>query len=313
MGYGYSTNSNFTPASGWTSTGTASASMSGSMSTSYSANSPYSISYNDDSGNWATISGTVTGSGSGRGGYNYNQTDSLASDGTWSVTSGSGGGSGGQGWTWGYSGSGSYSQASGGGALTVSNVEQTQGGVDQYGSSAYDPEDYLPSGTGPGAISGAITNAVDPQATPSPASVLDQTGPVASLPSLATPASLVDAIWGMGNVADPGYRGMNVSAAANDLVDTLIAAGNSPASLPAFVSEKMPSADGVFGASNVQNAFPVTRSSIIAGYGTNDVTAGTNAPPTLPGGSIISVLPTIGTAAARSHSGVLRRPWRHAG
>ena len=174
MGYGYSTNSNFTPASGWTSTGTASASMSGSMSTSYSANSPYSISYNDDSGNWATISGTVTGSGSGRGGYNYNQTDSLASDGTWSVTSGSGGGSGGQGWTWGYSGSGSYSQASGGGALTVSNVEQTQGGVNQYGSSAYDPEDYLPSGVGPGAISDPMTNAVDPQATPSPASVLDQ-------------------------------------------------------------------------------------------------------------------------------------------
>ena len=247
MGYGYSTNSNFTPASGWTSTGTASASMSGSMSTSYSANSPYSISYNDDSGNWATISGTVTGSGSGRGGYNYNQTDSLASDGTWSVTSGSGGGSGGQGWTWGYSGSGSYSQASGGGALTVSNVEQTQGGVDQYGSSAYDPEDYLPSGVGPGAISDPMTNAVDPQATPSPASVLDQSSPVSSLPSLATSASLVDAIWGMGSVAVAGYDGNN-SAFATEYVlsmpQTLLAGGNNPLSLPAFTSEKMPGADG---------------------------------------------------------------------
>ena len=91
---------------------------------------------------------------------------------------------------------------------------------------------------------------VDPQATPSPASVLDQSGPVSSLPSLATSASLVDAIWGMGNVAVAGYDGNNSAYATEYVVSmpqTLMAAGNNPLSLPAFTSETMPSAGGVFG------------------------------------------------------------------
>ena len=168
------------------------------------------------------------------------------------MTSGSGGGSGGQGWTWGYR----QRQLFAGQRRRRPNGFERgadAGRSRQYGSSAYDPE-LLPSGTGPGAISGAITNAVDPQATPSPASVLDQTGPVASLPSLATPASLVDAIWGMGNVADPGYRGMNVSAAANDLVDTLIAPATVPRRCRRSSRRRCRARDGVFGLA-IQNPF----------------------------------------------------------
>ena len=87
-----------------------------------------------------------------------------------------------------------------------------------------------------------MTNAVDGQATPSPASVLDQSGPVSSLPSLATSATLIDAIWGMGSVAVAGYDGNNSAYATEYVVSmpqTLLAAGNNPISLVTFASEKM--------------------------------------------------------------------------
>ena len=77
---------------------------------------------------------------------------------------------------------------------------------------------------------------------------------------------------------------------------TEFATGNNPASLPAFTSETIA---GPFGR-NRAAAFPMTHSSTLVNYGTNGVTAATNAPPTLPGGSIISVLPAIGGAAARA-------------
>ena len=119
------------------------------------------------------------------------------------------------------------------------------------------------------------------QATPSPASVLDQSGPVSSLPSLATPASLVDAIWGMGNVAVAGYDGNNSAYSTESVLampQTLLAAGNDPLSLPAFTSETIVGAEGVFYADDVAVAIPTTRATPLIGYGTSGVSAGSNAP-----------------------------------
>ena len=120
-------------------------------------------------------------------------------------------------------------------------------------------------------------------AKPSPASLLDQSGPVSSLPSLATSATLVDAIWGMGSVAVAGYDGNNSAYATEYVVSmpqTLLAGGNNPLSLPAFTSEIIAGAGGVFGRINVANMAPVTQSSNIVGLGFKDVAAGTNAPDT---------------------------------
>ena len=121
------------------------------------------------------------------------------------------------------------------------------------------------------------------QAKPSPASVLDQSAPVSSLPSLSPAATLVDSIWGMGSVAVAGYDGNN-SAYATEYVlampQTLLAGGNNPLSLPAFTSEIIAGAGGVFGRINVANMAPVTESSNIVGLGFKDVAAGTNAPDT---------------------------------
>ena len=87
---------------------------------------------------------------------------------------------------------------------------------------------------------------------------------------------------------------------------TEFATGNNPASLPAFTSETI--AGGPFGP-NRAAAFPVTHFSTLVNYGTNGVTVATNAPPTLPGGSIISVLPAIGGAVARTADQVLFSGW----
>ena len=107
--------------------------------------------------------------------------------------------------------------------------------------------------------------------------------PVSSLPSLSPAATLVDSIWGMGSVAVAGYDGNN-SAYATEYVlampQTLLAAGNDPLSLPAFTSEIIAGAGGVFGRINVANMAPVTQSSNIVGLGFKDVAAGTNAPDT---------------------------------
>ena len=377
MGYGYSTNSNFTPASGWTSTGTASASASGSMSNSFTASSPYAMDYNDDIGETATMSGPVTGSGGDSGQIQLQpdgrplvrrhvERDQRQRRGLRRRT-----------YTWGYFGTGTYSQTSSGnyggstsesgsGTYTMGyepasgsisaeagGWTQSSGSGDASGTADFsysfsgdasgsgngtygynDPLDVTLSGgnwslAGEGTVYPSNTTTSTPTAavytdvidnvvnTPEGGYVVDvpsnpydagdpynsaQPGgsrrggadhvglgtpvgdalagvragpaaPVSSLPSLATSASLVDAIWGMGSVADPGYRGMNVSAVANDLVDTLIAAGNSPSLLPAFVSEKMPSADGVFGTVNVADVVPVTDVVHIVNSGSKDVPA----------------------------------------
>ena len=57
---------------------------------------------------------------------------------------------------------------------------------------------------------------------------------------------------------------------------TLLAGGNNPLSLPAFTSEIIAGAGGVFGRINVANMAPVTQSSNIVGLGFKDVAAGTN-------------------------------------
>ena len=80
---------------------------------------------------------------------------------------------------------------------------------------------------------------------------------------------------------------------------TLLAAGNNPISLVTFASEKMLARRRLY-FQDVANASPVNALLDSVGYGTNGVTAGNNAPATLPGASIISVLPTIGTAATRA-------------
>ena len=84
--YGYSTDSTYTFADGWTSTGTTSASVSGSMSASFwpARRSRSSI---GDSYNGASFGGTVSGSGADWANYSFAQSQNL-SGGAWSSASG---------------------------------------------------------------------------------------------------------------------------------------------------------------------------------------------------------------------------------
>ena len=120
QGYGYSTDSTYTSADGWTSTGTTSASVSGSMSASFLAGSPFASSIGD-SYNGASFGGTVSGSGADWANYSFAQSQNL-SGGAWSSASGAGAASGGSSATWGYSGSGSYSQTQDGGTVNGSEA-----------------------------------------------------------------------------------------------------------------------------------------------------------------------------------------------
>ncbi len=155
--------------------------------------------------------------------------------------------------------------------------------VPDKSTDAGDPGNLPNNVPGPAVVTQIMTDWVDPLAKPSPASLLDQSAPVSSLPSLATSATLIDAIWGMGSVAVAGYDGNNSAYATEYVVSmpqTLLAGGNNPLSLPAFTSEIIAGAGGVFGRINVANMAPVTQSSNIVGLGFKDVAAGTNAPDT---------------------------------
>ena len=224
-----------------------------------------------------SYSGDASGSGGGSGSYN-DPLDVTLSGGNWSLA--------GEG-TVSPSNTATTPPSDAAFTAVIDNVVNTpEGGyVVDVPANPYDAGDpwNLPSPAGPGVVAAIMSDWVDPQATPSPASVLDQTAPVSSLPSLATSASLVDAIWGMGSVAVAGYDGNNSAFATEYVVSmpqTLIAAGNNPLSLPTFTSETMPSAGGVFGRINVANMAPVTESSNIVGEGFRGVTAGTNVPNT---------------------------------
>ena len=85
---------------------------------------------------------------------------------------------------------------------------------------------YLPEAVGPAAIDWVMSSWVEPESTPSPGSVVDQSAPVPSLPSLSPAASLVDTVPGMGNVANPGYAG--TTGPANKPAQTAFANGNIP-------------------------------------------------------------------------------------
>ena len=89
----------------------------------------------------------------------------------------------------------------------------------------------------------------------------------------AQPPSALDALFAMWSGADPGYRGNNFSATANDLVQTRLAADNNPSLLPAFTTEEVLGAARVFTPSNVAVAMPVTDASNIVDYGFRGVSA----------------------------------------
>ena len=134
QGYGYSTDSTYTSADGWTSTGTTSASVGGSMeplAVSWPA-SPFA--HRSSSGSATAITARVVR----RHGFRQRRADwanySFAqsqnhSGGAWSSASGAGGASGGSSATWGYSGSGSYSQTQDGGTVN--------GGLSGSGNQTY--------------------------------------------------------------------------------------------------------------------------------------------------------------------------------
>ena len=130
LSYGYATNSVYTPASGWTSTGNASATSTGCASSSFSASSPYSACSSYGAGTSVSISGTASGNGSDTSSYRYTQTTQLQPDGTWATpASGWGNASGSSNAEWSYAGSGSYSKSAGGGAVN--------GTVGESGSESY--------------------------------------------------------------------------------------------------------------------------------------------------------------------------------
>ena len=131
---------------------------------------------------------------------------------------------------------------------------------------------------------------------PSVPGVVHQTSPTSSLQGLLTnqPPAAVEATPGMWYTAFAGYPQTSATG-VTFAPETRLAWANDPSLLPAFTSETV--IGGPFGR-NRAAAFPMTHSLTLVNYGANGVSAATNSPATLPGGSIISVLPTIGGAAA---------------
>ena len=119
------------------------------------------------------------------------------------------------------------------------------------------------------------------------------------------PPAAVEATPGMWYTAFAGYPQTSATG-VTFAPETRLAWANDPSLLPAFTSETV--IGGPFGR-NRAAAFPMTHSSTLVNYGANGVSAATNAPATSPGGSIISVLPTIGGAAARAADQVLFGGW----
>ncbi len=151
---------------------------------------------------------------------------------------------------------------------------------------------YLPEAVGPAAIDWVMSSWVEPESTPSPGSVVDQSAPVPSLPSLSPAASLVDTVPGMGNVANPGYAG--TTGPANKPAQTAFANGNIPGAQGSVASEAIPDADAVFGLDAVADVVPVTVAPAIANEAAEGASAGADAPTT---GSL------IGGDIAISHGG----------
>ncbi len=151
---------------------------------------------------------------------------------------------------------------------------------------------YLPEAVGPAAIDWVMSGWVEPESTPSPGSVVDQSAPVPSLPSLSPAASLVDTVPGMGNVANPGYAG--TTGPANKPAQTAFANGNIPGTPGSVASEAIPDADAVFGLDAVADVVPVTVAPAIANEAAEGASAGADAPTT---GSL------IGGDIAISHGG----------
>ena len=150
MSYGYSTNSVYSPASGWTSTGSASATASGAASSSFSASTPYSASGGDGLTNGGSIPGTAAGSGSDWSSYRYTETETLGPGG-WSQPGGTGVASGNTSASWSYSGNGGFWASADGG--TVSGTLGDSGS--ESFSLGYNTAATLDSGTGAWVQSGS--------------------------------------------------------------------------------------------------------------------------------------------------------------
>ncbi len=73
--YGYSTTSNYSPASGWVTTGNASATSTGLASCSFSGSTPFTTT----GGQFGSVSGTASGSGSASSSYSYTETETMSS------------------------------------------------------------------------------------------------------------------------------------------------------------------------------------------------------------------------------------------
>ena len=170
----------------------------------------------------------------------------------------------------------------------VEATQMTTGGVDLPGDPSDSGHAALPAAPDPGGLSPVMpamwSSALPADTTVSytagmpapPAAVsciVTRSGTASSLQGLAQPPSALDALFAMWSGADPGYRGNNFSATANDLVQTRLAADNNPSLLPAFTPEEVLGAARVFTPSNVAVAMPVTDASNIVNYGFRGVSA----------------------------------------
>ena len=170
----------------------------------------------------------------------------------------------------------------------VEATQMTTGGVDLPGDPSDSGHAALPAAPDPGGLSPVMpamwSSALPADTTVSytagmpapPAAVsciVTRSGTASSLQGLAQPPSALDALFAMWSGADPGYRGNNFSATANDLVQTRLAADNNPSLLPAFTTEEVLGAARVFTPSNVAVAMPVTDASNIVDYGFRGVSA----------------------------------------
>ena len=188
--------------------------------------------------------------------------------------------------------------------VLIYNLVPTSGGVTLPGSGPYNytGEPVLPGGP-PDPNSALFASPTLPSGVvgtlPAPADVATY-----SLPAAGEAVLGMDFAPVAGNGAGLFAPSFPVGGGPQAL-QTRFGQGNNPSSLPAFTSETIA---GPFGR-NSAAAFPMTHSSTLVNYGANGVSAATNAPATSPGGSIISVLPTIGGAAARAADQVLFGGW----
>ena len=147
-GYGYSTNSTYSAATGdWSTTGSASATTTGSTGSSFSATAPYSSTGGNES-----ISGTASGSGGDESSYSYTETADLQPSGSWSApTSGTGWASGSSNVSFSVADSNDILQLSGGGGSATGRESEGVGFSMDYNTSATlasDGSGWVQSGSG---------------------------------------------------------------------------------------------------------------------------------------------------------------------